>query len=135
MSIRGFDQSLASVPRPNDPEYDGTWREAAVGRRLLPVYSDWIVAYAIDEEGQLLYSEDVTWRNPAPLTNARHRHIALAQAALLYPDLAYLRPERQPEDPTCPSCRGAGGLAQYPGLVCECGNIGWIPAGSFLDAT
>jgi len=134
MKIPGFDRLLASFPRPDDPVgYEGTWRESAVRRRLVPIYSDWIVGFAVDENGQVLYSGDEMSAEYTALTNDRYRHIALAQAAARFPELAQLRPTRRPEDPVCPSCRGTGGVAQYPQLICECGNLGWIPAGSVLE--
>jgi len=88
---------------------------------------------AVDEIGHVLYSGDEMSAAFTALTNDRYRHIVLAQAAARFPELAQLRPTRRPEDPVCPSCRGAGGVAQYPQLICECGNLGWIPAGSVLE--
>ena len=134
MPILGFDRLLASFPRPDDRlGYSGTWREGAVKKGLLPVYSDWVTGYALTQDGAPVASEIDTWDRPLPVANARQRHIVLAQAGRLYPELSALRPERHAEDPDCPSCRGAGGLKDYPELICECGNLGWIPRGSRLD--
>ena len=89
MRIPGFDRLLASFPRPDDPlGYEGTWREDAVRRRLVPIYSDWVVGFAVDENGHVLYSGDEMSAEYAPLTNNRYRHIVLAQAAARFPELA-----------------------------------------------
>ena len=133
MKIPGFDRLLASFPRPNDRlGYEGTWRERAVKRRLVPIFSDWVRSYAVDEEGQVIVTEDDEGRETGLVTNVRQRHVILALASRYCPELAPLQPVRNPTDPVCPSCKGAGGVAQYPDLICECGNLGWIPAGSTL---
>ena len=99
----------------------------------MPVYSDWVVGFALNEDGEPVYS-DSDWGNAKRLTNARYRHIVLAEAARRYNELLFLEPKRTPNDPVCPSCKGAGGVAQYPNLICECGNLGWIPLGSVLES-
>src|SRR6266540_4272280 len=133
MKIPDFDRLLASFPRPNDRlGYEGTWRERAVKRRLAPVFSDWIRSYAVDEAGQVIVTEDDEGRETGPVSNVRQRHIVLALASRYFPELAQLQPVRTPADSVCPACKGAGGVAQYPDLICECGNLGWIPAGSTL---
>ncbi len=133
MKIQGFDRLLASFPRPSDPlGYEGTWREDAVANRFVPIYSDWVMGFALNEDGEPVCS-DANWGHPTRLTNARYCHIVLAEAARRYPELASLKPLRTPNDPVCPSCKGAGGVAQYPNLICECGNLGWIPVGSVLE--
>jgi hypothetical protein len=137
MAIPDFRALLASFPRPGDPiGYAGTWREAAVRRDLLPVYSDWECCYALTEEAEPVYTADSRWTDPLPLTNPRHRFIVLAQAAERYPELASLRPKRAPTDPTCKSCNGTGKSVvngvTYEALLCECGGLGWYPAGSEL---
>jgi hypothetical protein len=135
MKIPGFSQLLASFPRPNDRlGYEGTWRERAVKLGLVPIYSDWVISYAVDEEGQVIATEDDEGRGrTGAVTDIRQRHIVLAWASRGFPELAQLQPLRGPKDPVCPSCKGAGGVAQYPDLICECGNLGWIPAGSALE--
>lgn len=133
MPIPGFQEVLNSFPQPDDPiGYRGTWREAAVERGLLPVYSDWECCYALTPDGVPVYSAETSWAEPLTLTNRRHQVVVLAQAAERYPALASLRPQRQPGDPACPSCHGTGAMGPYPNLICECGGLGWVPAGSEL---
>jgi hypothetical protein len=103
-----------------------------VSQGLLPVYADWMCAYALKPDGAPVYSDEAEWR---PLTNARHRHIVFAQAAERYPSLSHLRPQRGLKDPDCPSCGGTGQVRLPEGtgpgvLMCECGGLGWYPAGS-----
>ena len=106
--------------------------------RLVPVYSDWECCYALTEGAEPVYSCDGEWTSPVPLTNIRLRFIVLAQAALRMPELAELRPVRNPGDPTCSSCQGSGivlvGGEPAPTFICECGGLGWYPAGSELGA-
>jgi hypothetical protein len=135
MTIPGFTETLARIRSAADP---GTWKDGAIKRGLLPVYSDWECCYAIDANGQPFYSTEGTWEAPQPLSNHRHRHIVLAQTAKTYPELAHLLPQRQLGDPDCPSCGGTGvakvGERVYPQFICECGGLGWFPANSELGA-
>jgi hypothetical protein len=135
--IDRFDILLASVAQSDRRlGYDGTWREEAVHRRLLPVYSDWECWYALTEQGEPVYAGEEGWNGLQPLTNRRHRFVVFAIAAATYPALANLRPVRKPEDPTCETCGGTGRPRLPPGvensIICECGGLGWIPAGSEL---
>jgi hypothetical protein len=103
-----------------------------VSQGLLPVYADWECVYALKPDGEPVYDNEGEWRS---LTNVRHRHIVFAQAAERYPLLSQLRPQRGPEDPDCPSCGGTGevrvpGVTDPGKLMCECGGLGWYPAGS-----
>ena len=139
MAISGFDSVRARLAsQVNRVGYTGTWREAAVQRKLLPVYDDWECCYALTADGDVVFSAEVDWRAPARLTNLRHRFVVLAAAADEYPELAYLRPIRRPGDPTCSSCGGTGRPKLPPGtgskIVCECGGLGWYPAGTELGA-
>ena len=134
MKIPGFELLLRSFPRPGDDlGFHGTWRERAVEHGYLPVYSDWVQGFAINADGQAFYSEDDSWADAKKLTNPRYQHIVLAQAAAVFPELSNRRPVRNAGDPDCPSCGGAGGAADHPEIICECGNLGWIPRGSSLE--
>jgi hypothetical protein len=129
--IPDFDRLLASFPRPNDPlGFQGTWREHAVKQGVLPVFSDWEVGYSLTADGEPVSSQDDNWKNPQPVHDAKQHNVILALAAARFPEVAFLRPIRGPNDPDCPNCRGAGGIAGYPALTCECGNLGWVPASS-----
>ena len=134
--IKNFEMVLRSFPRRNDRlGFEGTWREAAVRSALIPVYSDWEHCVALTDDGDVVYSEG-SWAEARSLTNARWRHIVLAQAAARYPELNDVRPVRQSDDPTCPSCGGTGvvrmGDKRYEDMLCECGGLGWSPKGSEL---
>lgn len=129
MAIRGFEEVLTSFPRPGDRlGYAGTWRETAALHRILPVLSDWEVAYGLTAEGVVVSGPDDNWDPPVVVTDPIQRHAILAQAAARFPELAHLRPQRQPRDPDCSACHGVGGLPQYPTMICVCGNLGWVPA-------
>ena len=119
----------------------GTWKEAAVRHGLLPVYADWECAYALTPAGEPVYTAVDRWAAPDPLTNPRHRFVVFAQAADRYPELSHLRPTRGPDDPTCRSCGGTGyvwppnAVPGDPRILCECGGLGWYPAGTELGPT
>ena len=131
MAIRGFEEVLTSFPRPGDRlGYAGTWREKAALHRILPVLSDWEVAYGLTADGKVVSGADDNWDPPIAVNDPVQRNAILAQAAARFPELEYLRPQRQPNDPDCTTCRGAGGFPQYPTMICVCGNLGWVPASS-----
>lgn len=138
MKIRNFETVLRSFPRKDDPlDFKGTWREAAVLARLIPIYSDWTTTcFALTDEGDAVYS-DGSWEKAQRLTNVRYRHIVLAQAAARYPELSEIRPVRQLDDPVCRSCGGTGlvrvGDRTYDNFICECGGLGWYPKNSVLE--
>jgi hypothetical protein len=131
MALPDFDALLASFPRPGDPlGYAGTWRESAVRAGFAPVFHDWTAGMGVDAEGEPFVSEDDDWTTATPVTNVRWRHIVLAQAAAHFPELARLRPVRVAGARTCPSCQGSGESLVAKDLICECGNLGWIPEGA-----
>jgi hypothetical protein len=139
MTIPHFEAMLARLSEQHAVlGFSGTWREAAVHQGLLPVYSDWECCYALTSDADVVYSADVQWPDPMRLTNERHRFVVLAQATDRYSELAYLRPVRRPNDPTCTSCGGTGQVDVPKGsegkFICECGGLGWYPAGSGLGA-
>ena len=135
MKLLGFSEEIDRLAaQRNVTGYSGTWKEQAVSQGLLPVYSDWMCSYALTAEGEPVYSDEGRWLS---LTNRRHRHIVLAQAAERYPGLSHLRPQRRPDDPDCPSCKGTGKVQLPEGVnggvfMCDCGGLGWFPAGTEL---
>lgn len=136
MAIRGFEEVLTSFPRPGDRlGYAGTWREKAALHRILPVLSDWETAYGLTAEGVVVSGPGDNWDPPVPVTDPIQRQAVLAQAAVRFPELDYLRPQRQPADTDCRTCNGVGGFPQYPAVICVCGNLGWVPAGSGEHST
>jgi len=135
MAIRGFDEILASFPRPGDRlGWAGTWREKAVLQGILPVFSDWETGYGLNANGEVLGSPDDVWARAGIVTDPVQRNAVMAQASIHFPELAYLRPERQPGDPDCTTCHGVGGFPQYPTMTCVCGNLGWVPAGQRTES-
>jgi hypothetical protein len=93
-----------------------------------------VCSYALRADGEPSYNDEGRW---LLLTNPRHRHVVLGLAADRYPVLAALRPTRRPGDPDCPSCGGTGRLRVPKGVkaesfICECGGLGWFPAGTEL---
>lgn len=105
----------------------GTWKDHARARGLLPVGDiGWTWLYAVDEEGRLYCSEgdfqefreeDDPWR----------RHVMLAEAARLYPEVRNLAPVRARGDRTCDVCGGTG-HREGSRRACRCGGTGWLPA-------
>ena len=131
MAIPNFAALLASFPRPGDSlGYTGTWREGAMRPGLHPVLHNWVSGYAVDAEGQVFAADDDAWTKPRPVAEPRLRHALLAEAATRYPELAPLRPIRGPGDPVCPTCHGRLEVPQAAGVLCDCGNLGWVPAGA-----
>lgn len=120
--------------RPGSPasiEWEGAFRE----RGLLPVWADWVGAFGLTPDHDVVYIEHGGRADPQPVAEPHLRHVTLFNASRRYPDLARLAPERAPEDPTCPSCGGTGVVRQLDGrpapdnIVCFCGGMGWLPAG------
>ena len=133
MRIPDFQSLLGSHPDDAQPPGEhATWRAAAIKRGLLPIYSDWECCYALTAEAEPVYSADVTWPEILPLTNERHRFVVLALAAKEYPALETLRPQRRTGDPTCRTCKGTGTPTVHDNIICECGGLGWFPAGTEL---
>ena len=138
MQIPHFAELLASLPRPDDPlGFVGTWREAAARHGLLPVYSDWACSYALTQAAEPVrncddMTEPTMW---VPVVNAREHFIVLARAAMFLPELVHLCPVRNSDDPTCSSCAGTGRVSVRgvpTEMICECGGLGWYPAGTQL---
>jgi hypothetical protein len=131
VSAATFSALLVSFPRPGDPlGYAGTWREGAVRRGLVPLFHTWVTGYAVAADGQVFASERDDWQDARSVRDAREQHVARAQAALMYPELASLRPMRTAADPSCPQCHGRAEPIAAAGLICECGNLGWVPSGA-----
>jgi hypothetical protein len=135
LAVQGFSEQLAMLAAQRDVlGYSGTWKEQAVAEGLLPVYSDWVCSYVLRPDGEPMYNDEARW---VLLTNPRHRHVVFGVAADRYPALAALRPTRQSEDTDCPSCGGTGHVRLPEGVkqgnfICECGGLGWFPAGTEL---
>ena len=110
------------------------WEDAAKRMDQRAVYADWMCIYTIAEDGITYYSARVDLTDQAQLTDAKHINIVRHLAAERYPELAHIEPLRTPDDPDCSSCGGTG-VPDLPAevprdrIICECGGLGWIPAG------
>ncbi len=111
-----------------NPRVIRTWEDEARLRGLVPVFCDWRSYFAVDGEGRPVCAPGGEWRHLQEETDPRMRHLVLAQAAIRYPHLERLRPVRQPGDPVCERCGGAGTLAGSR-RICWCGGTGWLPSG------
>ncbi len=109
------------------------WEAVPRARGLYPAYADWVGGFALDARGEVWFSESpAEWIAPERVKERAIRHAATGVAVRRYPELASLSPVRGPDDPICPTCKGAGRSMQLPPklrywIVCECGGLGWIP--------
>lgn len=109
------------------------WFRAARAAGLYPGYADFGGAMALDASGAVWVAEDMAdWSARAPVEHPGIAFAVTVHATRRYPQIAHLRPERQPGDPDCPSCGGAGFQRELPprlrySILCECGGGGWVP--------
>ena len=87
---------------------------------------NWTWLYAVDEEGRLYFSEG-DFQEYCEEHDPWRRHVMLAEAARLYPEVRNLAPVRAPGDSTCDICGGTGTRPESR-RVCRCGGTGWLPA-------
>ncbi len=90
--------------------------------------------YALRLDGEVV---TFAWDEPHGLSavdDERLRNTALQQGSRKYPELATLVPARPSEAVDCRSCGGTGVIVvegrSFPNIICACGGLGWIPAGS-----
>ena len=98
----------------------------------LPLWLDTGGCVALRPNGELI---SWAWDEPEKLLeldvagerDRRMVHVARAQGAQRYPQIAGLAPVRDEHSQVCPSCHGSGKMPNVPdGFVCECGGVGWI---------
>ena len=110
------------------------WESAARARGLAPAYADLGGFLAVDRAGDVWCSETPDgWDAATRVAEPDVRFAAIGVAVGRHPELARLVPDRRPEDPTCPTCRGRGSPADLPPrlrdrILCQCGGLGWLPA-------
>jgi hypothetical protein len=104
-----------------------TWIDLTRERGLIPVLCDWRYHYAVDADGRPVRGQSDDWHDLEEVADPRMRHLVLAQAAIRHPELERLRPVRQPGDPDCGRCEGAG-TVEWSAQICYCGGTGWLPA-------
>ncbi|MBK7582659.1 MAG: hypothetical protein IPI67_20985 [Myxococcales bacterium] len=103
--------------------------------QALPLYIGWTETFAIRPDGDLVrWSTEGEWPGVRPLDGAIWINSALVQGAKRYPQLKSLIPDRSTDARTCDDCGGTGTIGGVPGpfdnVVCRCGGIGWLPAGT-----
>ncbi len=100
----------------------------------LPLVLDMSGCYALRLDGVVIA---FSWDEPhglVTINDERLRNVALYQGSLKYPELASLVPARAPDAIDCRSCGGIGKVSvdghTLANVVCFCGGLGWVPAGS-----
>jgi hypothetical protein len=80
-------------------------------------------------DGELV---EVGWddREAKPIASRRWRALVLLSGRRFYPELEALLPQRGAGDRGCDACGGTGTAfgGAFPGVLCACGGLGWIPS-------
>jgi hypothetical protein len=111
------------------------WDAAVRSRGFIPVMQDWVGAWALTNDHQPVFLPDDDPLAVEPIVDARERNVAFKRASERYPELTNLKPVRKSGDYDCPSCGGTGriqlppGVAEVSNIMCQCGGLGWLPAG------
>jgi hypothetical protein len=132
--IASFFTRLFRWHRPGSPD-EVDWQGSFQERDLIPVWADWVGGFGLTPDHSVVFIEHGLSGVPDPVEEPHLRHITLFLASQKFPELSHLQPQRQPGDPTCPSCGGSGvyrGLDGRPApewAICFCGGLGWLPAG------
>lgn len=101
-------------------------RDAAGALGFLPLYVGWTRVLGITPSGEIVeWDPEGDRAGLTIVTNPYWKRLALAQGALKYAQLASFLPQKPSDSATCKQCGGSGTLAE-PGLVCECGGLGWV---------
>ena len=99
---------------------------------ILPLWSDWLETVGIQPDGSLRkFSADGDQTEYEGLRHVDRQAIlihSLLEGSRRYPQLQQVIPQRPPEAVVCPQCNGKGFAHQ--GVICSCGNIGWVPQGA-----
>jgi hypothetical protein len=108
------------------------WATLARRNRVIPVYGDFMGLWVITMAGRLAFISDDEQDVVTPVSDDPSdipgTHVALAQAAIMYKELASFMPPRPPNAAICNSCDGHGLVSpSHPNILCECGGAGWLP--------
>jgi len=109
-------------------------RDLVSRERILPVWYDTGGCYALRPSGEVVsfvWDEESVQNELDP----RVRNIAYSSGAKRYPELAAFVPQRTSTARICETCDGTGQPSQLPqhlreSIVCYCGGLGWLPAGT-----
>ena len=108
---------------------------------LRHVWNNFFGHYALTPTNDIVFLADYALSphegvaSPERVEDPHARRVTYIWAALRYPDLAHLMPQREPGDPMCPDCGGSGALPPFSkevgpeGLPCWCAGLGWLPDG------
>ena len=128
-SVAAIAAAHAAYLQGTDPRTEWV-RVAAKKHGFLPTFLGLLSVFGVRLDGV-----PVVWDNEesgdvlvASGTDAR---LALAQAAIGFPNLAGLMPARPPTAIDCPDCGGTGSLGpRFPdAIICSCCGTGWLEDG------
>ncbi len=109
------------------------WERVPRTLGLYPAYSDWVGGFAVDQAGEIWFSDEpAIWKDPHRVAEPDIRFAVIGVAVRRHPELAQFMPVRGPDDRICPTCFGVGYPKQLPPklryrILCQCGGLGWIP--------
>ncbi len=113
------------------PEIWAEARTTIARQRLLPLLYHWNGFYALNQDGQVVYLNDV--EAVFVEQRERFRNIALFTGSRRYPEIQALVVIRPPDAIDCTHCGGTGQvilpdtIAHITNIVCYCGGLGWVP--------
>jgi hypothetical protein len=95
--------------------------------------------YAVQSSGEVISAAWEHLQDVRIESEPRIRNGMLFQAAMRFPELLPLVPDRSAESRDCPHCSGTGHVVGFPpeidNLVCYCGGLGWIPSDDIAFAS
>lgn len=121
-------------PEPHVVKFDPPLNMRALAARLsiLPIVLDMGGVMALRSSGEVV---SFSWDEPDRLKiegDVRVRNLVFFQAAIKFPELKPLVPDRPADVRECESCRGTGIVTGLPNnlvtdVICYCGGLGWLP--------
>ena len=116
------------------PERPAPWHKDVLAAGYYPAYADWMGVFALDPSGAVWFAPHAEdWSAAERVTEAELCHVARVQAARWTVNAIPFLPQRDQGAQTCPSCHGTGkpntSARHWSKVMCECGGLGWVPAG------